>query len=216
MSDDTRAGDGTATEIEDRALSETPDLMERRSPVGVMDPEVQATLHEQRSRARRGWRSFSQRDEPSLDGVPSTAAIGGHPIHPMLVPIPIGLFVGALASDIAYVATRDRFWARAARALTAGGVVSGLLSAAFGATDFLTRREIRELPIAWLHAGGNVLVVTLGTASVAARAQDPERGVLPVGLALSLASGSLLLVTGWLGGELVYRHRIALSPMRAR
>jgi len=55
-------------------------------------------------------------------------------------------------------------------------------------------------------------VVALGTASVAARARDAERGALPVGLMLSLASGSLLLVTGWLGGELVYRHRIGLSP----
>jgi uncharacterized membrane protein len=212
MSDDARPGDGTATGIEDRALPETPDLIDRRTPVGVMDPEVQATLHEQRTTARRGWRSPRQGDEPSLEGVPSTAAIAGHPLHPMLVPVPIGLFVGALASDLAFVATRDRFWARAARALTAGGVVSGLLSAAFGATDFLTRRQIRELPIAWLHAGGNVLVVALGTASVAARARDAERGALPVGLMLSLASGSLLLVTGWLGGELVYRHRIGLSP----
>jgi uncharacterized membrane protein len=193
-------------------LADRPDLMERRAPVGVMDPEVQATLHQQQISARRGWRSLGQGDEPSLEGVPSTAAIAGHPIHPMLVPVPIGLFVGALAADVAYVATRDRFWARAARALTAGGVASGLLSAVFGATDFLTRRQIRDLPIAWLHAGGNVLVVTLGTANFAARARDPERAVLPVGLTLSLASGSLLLLTGWLGGELVYRHRVALSP----
>ena len=33
---------------------------------------------------------------------PSTAQLGGHPIHPMLVPIPIACFVGTLATDIAY------------------------------------------------------------------------------------------------------------------
>jgi uncharacterized membrane protein len=159
-----------------------------------MDPDVQAA-----SRMR-------------TDAVPSTAAIGGHPIHPMVVPVPIGLLTGALVSDLAYAATRDRFWARASLALTAGGVVGGLASAVLGATDFVTKRQIRDQRIAWLHAGGNALVVALGAASVAMRSRDPERAVLPAGLAVSLTSATLLLVTGWLGGELVYRYRVGVVP----
>ncbi len=165
-----------------------------RPPVGVMDMEAQAA-----SRAR-------------TDAVPSTAAIAGHPLHPMLVPLPIGLLVGALASDVAYAASRDRFWARASFALTAGGVATGMVSAAAGLTDFVTRAKIRSHRIAWFHGGGNALVMGLSAVSIAIRARDPERAVLPAGLLLSLASGGLLLVTGWLGGELVFRHRIGQAP----
>ena len=41
----------------------------------------------------------------------STARIGGHPIHAMLVPIPIACFVGTLVTDIAYWKTADMQWA---------------------------------------------------------------------------------------------------------
>ena len=47
------------------------------------------------------------------EGVPSTASIGRHPIHPMLVPFPIGFLVGALVSDVVYWVLRDAFWAQA-------------------------------------------------------------------------------------------------------
>ena len=39
--------------------------------------------------------------------VRSTAQIAGHPIHPMLVPIPIACFIGALVTDIAYVVSAE-------------------------------------------------------------------------------------------------------------
>jgi hypothetical protein len=41
----------------------------------------------------------------------SKAAIGSHPIHPLLVPIPIGAFFLALVGDVMRMATpEDRFW----------------------------------------------------------------------------------------------------------
>src|SRR3569832_1993573 len=43
--------------------------------------------------------------------VRTTAQIAGRPIHPMLVPIPIACFVGALLTDIAYVASAEIMWA---------------------------------------------------------------------------------------------------------
>ena len=33
----------------------------------------------------------------------STAQIGGHPLHPMLVPFPIAFFVGTFVSDVIVV-----------------------------------------------------------------------------------------------------------------
>ena len=41
----------------------------------------------------------------------STARIGTHPIHPMLVPFPIAGFVGTLVTDIAYWRTAEMIWA---------------------------------------------------------------------------------------------------------
>lgn len=146
------------------------------------------------------------------DAIESLAAIAGHPIHPMLVPLPIGAFVGAIASDVACAVTGDAFFARASRLLTGTALVTGLAAGAVGAVDFLGRGRIRSHTAAWVHAGGNLVALGIGAASLAARARtsDPKRQVLPAGLALGLAAGTVLLVTGWLGGELSYRHRIGV------
>ena len=48
---------------------------------------------------------------PRRDGLRSTAAVAGHPLHPMLVPFPIVCFVGTLVTDIAYWATANVMWA---------------------------------------------------------------------------------------------------------
>jgi uncharacterized membrane protein len=208
---------GTAATLPDPpSIGATPDAARVtaprgvESPVGVMDPSIQ---EQSRARAgRSGWPADADVPAAKPDAIPSTAAIAGHPIHPMLVPVPIGLMAGALVSDLAYVATRDSFWARASLAMTAGGVVGGLVSAVAGATDFFSKREIRRHRIAWLHAGGNLAVVTLGATSAALRSRDPAKAVVPAGLLMSLTAATLLLGTGWLGGELVYRERVGVVP----
>lgn len=142
--------------------------------------------------------------------VPSAAAILGHPIHPMLVPLPIGALSLAIVSDLAYAATRDATWARTSQFLVLSGILTGALAGAFGATDFLARPRIRDHGSAWLHGGGNLLAVGLSAANLALRRN--RRGRVPsAALGLSLATGTLLLVTGWLGGELSYRHRIGVT-----
>ena len=148
------------------------------------------------------------------DAIPSVAALGGHPIHPFLVPLPIGAFVLTVAADAAYALTQDRFFARAATALTAVGIGSGLLAASAGAADFLGRERIRDHPAAWLHAAGNVGAVALSLAGLAMRLREPEK-VPPAAMAASAAVGGLLLVTGWLGGELAYRHRVGVTKDRS-
>ncbi len=143
--------------------------------------------------------------------IPSVAAIAGHPLHPMVVPLPIGAFTFALASDVAYAATGDRFWARASTVLIGTGIATGALAGALGATDFAGREQIRDKGEAWFHAGGNVAALGLSAVSLALRRRDPANAIVPVGLALSLLTGGVLLATGWLGGELSYRHRIGVT-----
>jgi uncharacterized membrane protein len=142
---------------------------------------------------------------------PSRAAIAGHPIHPMLVPLPIGLLAGAAASDVLFLRTGDRFFARASRWLLAGGIGGALSAAPFGLVDFVSIRAARERPEAWLHAIGNFTVVALAASSLALRSGSDDRRPPGAAVVLSGAGASLLLVTGWLGGELAYRHRIGVA-----
>jgi uncharacterized membrane protein len=141
--------------------------------------------------------------------VPSAAAIAGHPLHPTFVPLPIGAFALALGSDVAYAATRDPFFARASRLLLGAGIASGAAAGLLGAIDFTSRKQTREHGEAWAHAGGNIAAMALSGVNLALRSRGGS--VLPAGLAMSVVTGLLLLVTGWLGGELSYRHRIGVA-----
>jgi uncharacterized membrane protein len=143
--------------------------------------------------------------------VESAAAIDGHPIHPMLVPLPIGALVGTVVADLAYARTGDRFWARAARYLTVAGLATGAAAAAPGLIDFISRERIRQRPEAWAHAAGNAVILGLAAVSAALRSRDERSTAAGPGLAISLTSVAILGVTGWLGGELAYRHRIGVT-----
>jgi uncharacterized membrane protein len=143
-------------------------------------------------------------------GVRSTASIGGHPIHPMLVPLPIGFLIGTLGADIGFWATGDAFWARAALWLVGAGVVSAALAAVFGFTDFATIKRVRETNDAWIHLLGNGLALLVAIWNWAHRIGDPAASVLPLGIILSLVTVGILTVTGWYGGELAYRHKIGV------
>lgn len=142
---------------------------------------------------------------------PSTAAIAGHPLHPAVVPIPIGLLTAAAASDIAHLVTGDGFFARMSRWLIRGGLVGGAMAGVLGLLDFSTIRAARG-PIGLAHAGGNVLILGLSALSLAQRRSSSSR-VPASAMLLSAAAAGLLAVTGWLGGELVFRKRIG-APRR--
>jgi hypothetical protein len=70
-------------------------------------------------------------------GVPSTFAIAGHPLHPLIVTFPIAFLSGAAGADLGYWLTDDPFWARAAIWLIGAGFISGLVAALTGMLDFL-------------------------------------------------------------------------------
>lgn len=143
--------------------------------------------------------------------VPSLAQIAGHPLHPVVVPLPIGMFAGAFVADLAYARTHDRFWARAAHAMAAAGVGTGLLAGALGATDLVGRDRIRSRGSAWVHGLGNLAAVGLGAGSVLLRRDKNPDVIVSRGLAVSSAIVAILVVTGWLGGELVFRHGVGLT-----
>jgi uncharacterized membrane protein len=145
--------------------------------------------------------------------IPSTAAIGGHPIHPMLVPLPITFLIAAFLCDLAFWATGDAFWARVAVWSVGAGIVGGALAAAAGFADYMGDDRVRAIGQARHHMMGNVLVMVLAVVSLLIRIiQGPEEGALPWGLLLSAIITAILSYTGWLGGELSYRHRVGVIP----
>jgi uncharacterized membrane protein len=148
--------------------------------------------------------------EKQWNGVKSTASIAGHPIHPILIPFPIAFLVGAFLTDIGYWVTQDAFWARASLWLVAAGVVSGAVAAIFGLTDFLTIRRAREHAAGWIHFLGNAFALSLGLISWIMRTGDPAQAVVPWGIIFTGVITLALVVTGWFGGELAYRHRIGV------
>jgi uncharacterized membrane protein len=163
--------------------------------------------------AIEAFAAFDDDDDEAAetDGVEAVAAIEGHPLHPAIVPLPIGSFVGAFVCDLAYARTGDRFWARGARLLTGAGLVTGLVAGALGAMDFTGRASIRTRPAAGVHAAGNLSVLGLAAVSEALRARDERAGTPGAALAISAASVAVLGVTGWLGGELAFRDRIGMT-----
>ena len=144
------------------------------------------------------------------DDLRSTARIAGHPIHPMLVPVPIVCFVGALITDITYFATANIMWADFSTWLITVGVIMGVLAAIAGLIDFLGNRLIRTQRPAWPHVLGNLLVLVLATFNMLVHSRDAWTSVVPTGLILSVLVVLILPVTGWLGWSMVYRYGVGV------
>ena len=111
----------------------------------------------------------------------STARIGGHPIHPMLVPFPIACFVGAFVTDLAYWRTAAVMWETfSVWLLTAGLVMAGFAVLA-GLIDFIGSKHIRALKPAWPHVLGNLLALVLSVVNAFVHSRDGYTAVVPTG-----------------------------------
>jgi uncharacterized membrane protein len=147
-----------------------------------------------------------------MNGNPrSTASIAGHPIHPMLIPFPIAFFVSAFVTDLAYLSGCGPNAAKASVWLLGAGLVMAALAALAGVTDFLGERRVRALRTAWLHMIGNVTAVVLELVNFLLRYPGGTDTVPGAGVFLSGLVVVLLLFNGWMGWELVYKHRVGVS-----
>ena len=61
----------------------------------------------------------------------------GHPLHPILIVLPLGLLSMAVIFDIVQLLTRNNTFSVVAYWNIAAGVVTGLLAAAVGLRDWL-------------------------------------------------------------------------------
>lgn len=143
-------------------------------------------------------------------GVPSTVAIAGHPLHPMLVTLPITFLVAAPVTDISFWLTGDLFWAKASVWLIGAGLVTGILAGITGMLDFLKIGRVRKHTAGWIHMYANITALVLTAINLGLRLGNPISNLLFTGLILSVIVATVLGVSGWYGGELVYRHKIAV------
>ncbi len=147
---------------------------------------------------------MASRNDGSHSHPQSTAKIGGHPIHPMLVQFPIVCFVLTLAADIGFLQAHDHPWATASRILLIIGLVMGALAAVTGLTDFLGEKRIQG-PDAIKHAVANVTAVVIEVINLILRWHD-DASIGRIGVYLSAIAVLILLYSGWKGGDLVFKH----------
>lgn len=138
----------------------------------------------------------------------STAQIGGHPIHPMLIPFPIVCFIGTLLTDVLYVRNHNAGFATASHWLLIVGLVMAALAALAGLTDFLGDKRIQGGD-AVKHMLANVTAVILEVVNLVLRLNNNDF-IVSTGVYISVVVVLILIYSGWKGGDLVFRHGIGV------
>ena len=135
----------------------------------------------------------------------------GHPVHQMLIVLPLGLLSGAVLFDALHITMSGAQWSVISYWLIPVGVMTGLLAALFGFADWTKiPGGTRAKRVGAVHGIGNVLVVVLFSLSWLLRG-DATAEPAALALVASFAGGGLSLVTGWLGGELVDRMGVGVD-----
>ena len=141
----------------------------------------------------------------------------GHPLHPALVHFPIGLFILSLVLDIAsYLKVISNDLIRASLYAMAFGLVLGILAALTGLVD---RADIRldhpARKTSTIHMALNLTALGLFGINYFFRLRQSNVEVIPLPyLLLSVVGVGILLVSGYLGGTMVYDNGIGVGRHR--
>ena len=140
------------------------------------------------------------------------ASIAGHPIHPMLVPLAIGGFVLSFIFDlVCYWKGAHPPWTIVAYWTMVGGILGALAAAVFGLVDLLSLPAGPAKSTGFAHMGINLTIVVLYVINAWMRTGSADNAPSSLCVLLSLVAILLLLVSGWLGGKLVYIYGVAVE-----
>jgi uncharacterized membrane protein len=127
----------------------------------------------------------------------------GHPAHPVLVTVPVGAWVVSSWYDLKSTRTGRSWDEHAADGALRIGIVGAVLAAATGVAQFVDTRDQarRETGVhaALINAALALNLVSLGLRGAGRR---------QLGRRVSVAALALVGVSGYLGGDLAYRHGI--------
>jgi uncharacterized membrane protein len=148
----------------------------------------------------------------------SPASIVGHPIHPMLIPFPIALWVFSLIADVIYLWRGNPIWRDYIAFYTLlGGIIGAAAAAVFGIIDWLAIKDREVKKIADWHARLNVIALLIFAASFYLRTTNGSQmvsGNYTIPFLLSVVGVILISISGYLGGELVFRHGVAVDTQQ--
>jgi nitrite reductase/ring-hydroxylating ferredoxin subunit/uncharacterized membrane protein len=130
----------------------------------------------------------------------------GHPFHPVLTDISIGAWSLAAVLDVVGAGSSSEDVGRTADTLTAMGTVSALPTVLTGLADFSTIPN-RAVAVGTLHGLMNTAALVFYGLSVRARRQG-DRGL---GVTFAMLGLGTLTAGAWLGGDLVYSHRVGVD-----
>jgi uncharacterized membrane protein len=148
---------------------------------------------------------------PGFDEVQSRIAVGGHPIHAMLVSFPIALTVCTLGADAFYWWTGDLFWARAALWSVGMAFIAGVLAGISGTFELLLVPGIRARASSWTHFVVAMTLLSLLGVNWGFRLQGYEQALLPFGMSLTAVATVFAAAAGWHGGKLVFTYQVGTS-----
>ena len=135
----------------------------------------------------------------------------GHPIHPILVTIPIGTWTASLIFDIAAKARDDgAAFVQGSHWLIGIGIIGALLAAVFGSIDLSgIPRGTAAYRTGLTHMGLNLGIVALYVINFFVRGGDTTLGAVPI--ILSIVALAMLGASGFLGGKLAYRFGVRVA-----
>ncbi len=130
----------------------------------------------------------------------------GHPLHPVLVAIPVGAWTAAAVLDACEGLAGRRDLAPGADAAIAVGIAGAVGSAATGITDWHHLDGARRR-VGFVHGLLNAIALLLYTGSLVCRLRGRRR----TGHLLALLGLGTVSVSGYLGGELSYSEGIGVD-----
>jgi uncharacterized membrane protein len=146
--------------------------------------------------------------------VRSRANIKGHPIHPMLIPFPIALWATSFLVDLFFYFNRHPTLLVISKFLLAAGCIAALVAAIFGIIDWLAINNGEVKRVANWHARLNIIALIVFAISLFLRMgnySDLVGRKLTIPFLLSLVGVILISISGWLGGELVFRYGVGVD-----
>lgn len=138
------------------------------------------------------------------------ASFRKHPFHPILVCLPIGLWVSSLISDFIYYSRwSSPIWAEIAYYTLIGGLVSAFIAAVPGFVDMLSLKNKKLKGIAIYHMVTNLVVIILYIVNFFLRTFLAPEGIAQ--FVLSIIAFGLLGFSGLLGAELIHKYGVTVA-----
>jgi uncharacterized membrane protein len=145
----------------------------------------------------------------------SKANIAGHPIHPMLIPFPLALWSTSFVVDVLFYFLRHPTLLVISKFMLAAGCLGAIAAAIVGFIDWLAIENGEAKRVANWHARLNVAALVVFAISLFLRMGSYSGLVgrrLTIPFLCSLAGVILIVISGWLGGELVFRYGMGQTP----